>query len=63
MIGGTVFCASYYYHMYMYGEPDICLDGTYYQPSRLEEGTLSTLQNNQSGEMSGNTTSVDLKSG
>jgi len=61
MIGGTVFCAGYYYYMYIYGEPEICLDGTYYQPARLEEGTISTLQFGKSGEISGNTTSVDLK--
>ncbi|KAK0632749.1 Formate/nitrite transporter-domain-containing protein [Immersiella caudata] len=66
MIGGTVFCAGYYYYMYLHAEADIALDGTYYATqARLEEGTMSTstLQGGQNGEMSGNTTSVDLKSG
>lgn len=38
ILGGGGFCGAFYYYLHVLGEPDILLDGTYYE--RLEEGTL-----------------------
>jgi hypothetical protein len=38
ILGGAGFCGAFYYWLHIFDEPDICVDGTYYQ--RLEEGTL-----------------------
>ncbi|KAK3989887.1 Formate/nitrite transporter-domain-containing protein [Cladorrhinum sp. PSN332] len=41
MIGGGIFCALFYWYMFITGEDDIMLDGTFYQAqSDLEEGNL-----------------------
>ncbi|KAK4183397.1 formate transporter [Podospora australis] len=45
MIGGTVFCGLFYWYMYLYDEPEIALDGVFYQTqSQLEEGNLFTVR-------------------
>ncbi|KAH6854107.1 putative formate/nitrite transporter family protein [Chaetomium sp. MPI-CAGE-AT-0009] len=38
ILGGAGFCGAFYYWLYIFDEPDICVDGIYHQ--RLEEGTL-----------------------
>ncbi|KAL2258331.1 hypothetical protein VTK26DRAFT_8387 [Humicola hyalothermophila] len=38
VLGGAVFCGAFYYWLYVLNEPDICVDGTYYE--YLEAGTL-----------------------
>jgi hypothetical protein len=38
ILGGAGFCGAFYYWLYIFDEPDICVDGAYYQ--QLEEGTL-----------------------
>ncbi|KAK4167110.1 Formate/nitrite transporter-domain-containing protein [Cladorrhinum sp. PSN259] len=41
MIGGGFFCGAFYWYMHILGEPDIMVDGTYYQTqASLEEGNL-----------------------
>ncbi|KAI1812143.1 Formate/nitrite transporter-domain-containing protein [Poronia punctata] len=71
MIGGTVFCASYYYYMFIYGEPDIMIDGVYYRhvdlarvQGRMEEGAVTTIRATpeQSGDETAGSTGLDFKS-
>jgi hypothetical protein len=38
IIGGAGFCGAFYYYLHLYDEPDMCVDGIYYE--RLEEDTL-----------------------
>jgi hypothetical protein len=38
ILGGAFFCGAFYYWLYIFDEPDISVDGVYYQ--RMEEGTL-----------------------
>lgn len=38
ILGGAGFCGAFYYWLHIFDEPEICVDGTYYQ--RLEEGSL-----------------------
>ncbi|KAK4044374.1 Formate/nitrite transporter-domain-containing protein [Parachaetomium inaequale] len=38
VMGGAGFCGAFYYWLYIFDEPDICVDGAYYQ--RLDEDTL-----------------------
>lgn len=41
IVGGALFCGVYYYWMFIFREPEINIDGVYYQ-EKLEEGTLPT---------------------
>ncbi|KAK4454544.1 Formate/nitrite transporter [Podospora aff. communis PSN243] len=65
LIGGTIFVGGFYYYMFVWGEPDIAVDGAYYT-ARLEEGNLdtstssATLQSNNP-EVSGNGRSAAVK--
>ncbi|KAK4224778.1 Formate/nitrite transporter-domain-containing protein [Podospora fimiseda] len=58
MIGGGLFCGVYYWYMYITGEPEIMLDGTYYQTQTdLESGNLfatrsGTIVEDQGGKSS-----------
>lgn len=67
VLGGTIFCGGYYYYMFIYGQPDIMLDGLYYHDIiAMEQGTLQTLQASagKSGEvnnLSGNSTNIELR--
>jgi len=54
VLGGAFFMAGFYYYMHILGQPDIAIDGKYYDGpgarsavgslERMEEGTLTTLQ-------------------
>lgn len=37
IIGGAVFCGGYYYWMYIFRQPEIAVDGTYYPSVRLQK--------------------------
>lgn len=76
MIGGTIFCALFYWYMHLYDEPEIALDGVYYQrQSQLEEGNLFAVHSgtimeegggkssNSSGEIRGLPTTTTTASG
>lgn len=39
VLGGSIFCGAFYYWLYVLNEPEISVDGIYYE--RLEEGILS----------------------
>ncbi|KAJ4297405.1 hypothetical protein N0V88_004326 [Collariella sp. IMI 366227] len=38
ILGGAGFCGAFYYWMHLYDQPEILVDGLYYE--RMEEGTL-----------------------
>ncbi|KAK1826389.1 formate transporter [Podospora conica] len=44
IIGGALFCGVYYYWMFIFREPEIKIDGVYYQ-EKMEEGSLPTQSN------------------
>ena len=46
ILGGALFCGVYYYWMFIFREPEIKIDGVYYQ-EKMEEGTLPTSQSSQ----------------
>ncbi|KAM7202675.1 Formate/nitrite transporter domain containing protein [Rhypophila sp. PSN 637] len=48
IIGGAVFCGGYYYWMYIFRQPEITVDGAYYQPRPREDE--HTLQVYRSGD-------------
>lgn len=63
ILGGACFCGAFYYWLYIFDEPDISVDGIYYQ--RLEEGTLFTTPSTtvvveSSGDSRGNSSPGDL---
>jgi len=60
MIGGGIFCGLFYWYMHILGEPDIMVDGTYYQAqAQMEEGNLFTVRSGTIVEEEGGKSSTN----